>query len=67
MKEKVNMNKNERTHGDEMSTMGELHALYKVKITINKMINKLEVAYETDKKGRKNKNDERRRTVKKDR
>ena len=61
------MSKNERTHGDEMSTMGELHALYKVKITINKMINKLEVAYETDKKGRKNKNDERRRTVKKDR
>ena len=36
-------------------------------IVINKMINKLEVAYETDKKGRKNKNDERRRTVKKDR
>jgi hypothetical protein len=67
MKEKVNMNKNERTHGDEMSTIGELHGLYKVKIVINKMINKLEVAYETDKKGRKNKNDERRRTVKKDR
>ena len=67
MKEKVNMNKNERTHGNEMSTMGELHALYKVKITINKMINKLEVTYETDKKGRKNKNDKQRRTVKKDR
>mgnify|MGYP001183590113 CR=1 FL=1 len=67
MKEEANMNKNERTHGDEMSTIGELHGLYKVKIVINKMINKLEVAYETDKKGRKNKNDERRRTVKKDR
>jgi len=67
MKEKVNMNKNERTHGDETYTMGELHSLYKVKIVINKMINKLEVAYETDKKGRKNKNDERRSTVKKDR
>ena len=61
------MSKNERTHGDQMATMGELHGLYKVKIVINKMINKLEVAYETDKKGRKNKNDERRRTVKKDR
>ena len=67
MKKEANMNKNERTHGDEMSTIGELHGLYKVKIVINKMINKLEVAYETDKKGRKNKNDERRRTVKKDR
>ena len=52
------MSKNERTHGDEMSTMGELHGLYKVKIVINKMINKLEVAYETDKKGRKNNDDE---------
>ena len=61
------MSKNERTHGDEMSTMGELHGLYKVKTVINKMINKLEVAYETDKKGRKNNDDERRRTVKKDR
>ena len=68
------MSKKERTHGDEMSTMGELHALYKVKIVINKMINKidkkinkLEVTYEIDQKGRKNKNDERRRTVKKDR
>ena len=60
------MSKNERTDGDEISTMGELHSLYKVKVVINKMINKLEVAYETDKKGRKNKNDERRRTVKED-
>ena len=40
--------KEERTHGDEMSTMGELHGLYKVKTVINKMINKLEVAYEKD-------------------
>jgi hypothetical protein len=51
------MNKNERTHGDEMASMGELHSLYKVKIMINKMINKLEVAYETDKKGRERKNE----------
>ena len=54
------MNKNERTHGDEMASMGELHSLYKVKIMINKMINKLEVAYETDKKGRERKNVKRR-------
>jgi hypothetical protein len=33
---------------------------------INKMINKLEVAYETDKKGRERKNVKRRWTVKKD-
>ena len=50
----------ERTHGDKMSTIGELHSLYKVKIVINKMINKLEVAYETDKKGRERKNVKRR-------
>ena len=50
------MRKNERTHGDEMATIGELHSLYKVKIAINKMINKVEAAYETDKKGRKKKN-----------
>ena len=61
------MSKNERTDGDEISTMGELHGLYKVKIVINKMINKLEVAYEKDIEGREGKNDERRRTIKKDR
>ena len=54
------MSKNERTHGDEMSTIGELYSLYMVKIMINKMINKLEVAYETDKKGRERKNVKRR-------
>ena len=51
------MNKNERTHGDKMSTMGELHGLYKVKIAINKMINKLEAIVEKDKKEREGKND----------
>ena len=56
----MKMNKNERTHGDEMASMGELHSLYKVKIMINKMINKLEVAYETDKKRRERKNVKRR-------
>ena len=29
------MSKNERTHGDQMATMGELHGLYKIKIVIN--------------------------------
>ena len=48
------MNKNERTHGDEMASMGELHSLYKVKIMINKMINKLEATVGRDKKGRDN-------------
>ena len=46
------MSKNERTHGDEMASMGELHSLYKVKIMINKMINKLEGTVGKDKKGR---------------
>ena len=46
------MNKNERTHGDEMASIGELHSLYKVKIMINKMINKLEPLVEKDKKDR---------------
>ena len=50
------MSKNERTHGDEMASMGQLHSLYKVKIMINKMINKLEVIVNEDKKGREGKN-----------
>jgi hypothetical protein len=48
------MNKNERTHGDEMASMGELHSLYKVKIMINKMINRLEATVDRDKKGKDN-------------
>ena len=52
------MNKNERTHGDEMASMGELHSLYKVKIMINKMINRLEATVDRDKKGRDNGGDE---------
>ena len=42
------MSKNERTHGDEMSTMGELHGLYKIKIVINERITKLETIKELD-------------------
>ena len=44
--------KKERTNADEISTIAELHGLYKVKIVINKMIKKLEVVYEKDKKER---------------
>jgi hypothetical protein len=44
--------KKKRTHADQMFTMAELHGLYKVKIVINKMIKKLEVVYEKDKKKR---------------
>ena len=58
MKEEANMNKNERTHGDEMATMGELHGLYKIKIVINERITKLETIKELDEiKQKENKND----------
>ena len=50
MKEKANMNKNERTHGDQMATMGELHGLYKIKIVINERITKLETIKQNDEK-----------------
>jgi len=50
------MSNEKRTHGDDMASMGELHSLYKVKIMINKMINKLEATVNTDKKGRESKN-----------
>jgi hypothetical protein len=42
------MSKNERTHGDQMATMGELHGLYKIKIVINERITKLETIKELD-------------------
>ena len=42
------MNKNERTHGDQMATMGELHGLYKLIIVINERITKLETIKELD-------------------
>ena len=38
----------ERTHGDQMATLGELHGLYKIKIVINKRITKLETIKELD-------------------
>ena len=42
------MSKNERSHGDKMATLGELHGLYKIKIVINKRITKLETIRELD-------------------
>ena len=38
----------ERTYGDRMATMGELHGLYKIKIVINERITKLETIRELD-------------------
>ena len=55
MKEEVNMNKNERTHGDHMATMGELHALYKTVIDLQKRIKILEAIKLNDEK-KENKN-----------
>ena len=55
MKEEANMNKKERTHGDQMATMGELHGLYKIKIVINERITKLETIKELDEIKRKEK------------
>ena len=44
------MSKNERTHGDEMATMGELHGLYQTIIEIQKRIKILEAIVNSDKK-----------------
>ena len=37
------MNKNKRSHGEQMATRGEVHALYKIIVMIQKEIAKLEV------------------------
>ena len=44
------MDKNERTHGDEMATMGELHGLYQTIIEIQKRIKTLEAIRQKDNK-----------------
>ena len=62
------MSKEERTHGDQMATMGELHGLYKIKIVINERITKLETIKELDDiKKKESENAKWRRTIKKDR
>ena len=50
------MSKNERTHGDEMATMGELHGLYKTIIEIQKRIKILEAIRQKDNKKKESKN-----------
>ena len=50
------MNKNERTHRDEMATIGELHGLYKTIIEIQKRIKILEAIRQKDNKKRESKN-----------
>ena len=42
------MSKEERTHGDEMATMGELHGLYQTIIEIQKRIKILEAIRQKD-------------------
>ena len=42
------MSKNERTHGDQMATLGELNSLYQVRIFIDKRIIKLETIRNKD-------------------
>jgi len=42
------MSKNERSHGEQMATRGEIHALYKIIIMIQKEIKKLEVIIKKD-------------------
>ena len=42
------MDKDERTHGDEMATMGELHWLYQTIIEIQKRIKILEAIRKKD-------------------
>ena len=44
------MSKKERTHGDQMATMGELHGLYKTVIDLQKRIKILEAIKRNDEK-----------------
>ena len=50
------MSKEERTHGDEMATMGELHGLYQTIIEIQKRIKTLEAIRQKDNKRKESKN-----------
>ena len=44
------MNKNKRSHGEQMATRGEVHALYKIIVVIKKEITKLEIIMKKDDK-----------------
>jgi hypothetical protein len=50
------MSKEERTHGDEMATIGELHGLYQTIIEIQKRIKILEAIRKKDNEKKENKN-----------
>ena len=50
------MSKEERTHGDEMATIGELHGLYKTIIEIQKRIKILETIRQKDNKKKESEN-----------
>jgi uncharacterized protein YqgQ len=59
------MSKKQRSHGEQMAIRGEMHALYKTIIMLQKEVAKLEVIIKKDEE-RESKNVKRRRTVKKD-
>ena len=42
------MSKNKRSHGEQMATRGEMHALYKTIIMLQKEVAKLEVIIKKD-------------------
>ena len=44
------MSKKQRSHGEQMATRGEMHALYKTIIMIQKEIKKLEIIIKKDDK-----------------
>jgi len=50
------MSKEERTHGEEMATIGELHGLYQTIIEIQKRIKILEAIRQKDNKKKESKN-----------
>ena len=52
------MSKEERTHGEQMATIGELHGLYQTIIEIQKRIKTLEAIRQKDNKRKESKNAE---------
>jgi len=50
------MSKEERTHGEEMATIGELHGLYQTIIEIQKRVKILEAIRQKDNKKKESKN-----------
>jgi hypothetical protein len=62
------MSKNERSHGQQMITIGQVNLLYEMINIMMDKISKLDIIIKNDERiERENENDERRRTVKKDR